>query len=328
MWQTVRWVIGVTSALILQMAGAQAADATSCKPLQLINSIKMKTSADRSRYYVPVSINGTPKTLVLDTGGGMTQLTEGVVRELKLEEVSSALTARDLAGHVSSKAVRVGTFDLGNQRGENLEFHVAPMPILTDDAVGLLSSDLFLQYDIDLDFGAERLNYFSQDHCEGRVTYWPERPLAVVPVDLRDGHLNLDVTLDGKAFHAVLDTGAPITTTAVADAIVAFDLKRGSPELPVIGQDKDDPYLKIYSHNFERLSFGDITVIHPQINLISSKYQTFGFNLDPQLRKIIIGMNVLKQLHLYIAYGEKKLYITPAGTGESALVKATASNPP
>ena len=29
---------------------------------------------------------------------------------------------------------------------------------------------------------------------------------------------------------------------------------------------------------------------------------------------ILLGMNVLKHLHVYIAYKEKKLYITPAGT--------------
>jgi hypothetical protein len=27
---------------------------------------------------------------------------------------------------------------------------------------------------------------------------------------------------------------------------------------------------------------------------------------------IIVGMNVIRRLHLYIAYGEKTLYVTPA----------------
>jgi ABC-type iron transport system FetAB ATPase subunit len=44
--------------------------------------------------------------------------------------------------------------------------------------------------------------------------------------------------------------------------------------------------------------------------------------------EIIIGINVLRQLHIYIAYGEKKLYITPAGSGESALYKTAAGAPP
>lgn len=36
-------------------------------------------------------------------------------------------------------------------------------------------------------------------------------------------------------------------------------------------------------------------------------------------------MNVLKHLHVYIAYGEKKLYISPAGSGESVLFKPAAA---
>ena len=37
---------------------------------------------------------------------------------------------------------------------------------------------------------------------------------------------------------------------------------------------------------------------------------------------ILLGMNILRHLHIYIAYQEHKLYITPAGkpaaTGEAA----------
>jgi len=310
-------------------APAQAADAASCKPLQLINSIKMTTNPARSRFYVPVTINGTQKNFLLDTGGGLTQISGDAAKELKLKETYTRLVSEDLYGHVSNKAFRVETFDLGSQRGENFKIQMAPTPTFPDDAIGLLSTDLFLQYDIDMDFGAERLNYFSQDHCEGKVVYWPERPLAIVPVNLGDGHLNLIVTLDGQAFHAILDTGAPVTTTRVADIAGPFHLQRGSPDLPVVAQAKDNPILKVYAHNFERLSFGDITVLHPQIGLLpeaGTGATEFGkYNGPPT---IIIGMNVLRQLHVYIAYREKKLYITPVGTGESALFKTTASAPP
>lgn len=305
---------------------AQAADASNCKPLRLINSIKMTANADRSRFYVPVEINGTPKNFLLDTGGGMTQILESTAKELKLDDTYSRIVVQDLYGDVSDRAVRVKTLDMGTQRGEDLNIHLAANPTLPDGAAGLLSTDLFLQYDIDLDFGANRLNYFSQDHCEGRVAYWPERPLAVMPVDLYGGHLNVDVTLDGQPFHAILDTGAPTTTTRVADVIGAFQLERGSPELPLAPGDPDRPDLKYYTHKFERLSFGDITVLHPQIFLRPDD----GVNrfATGRNKNVIIGLNVLRQLHIYIAYGEKKLYISPAGTGESALIKNAASAPP
>jgi hypothetical protein len=35
-------------------------------------------------------------------------------------------------------------------------------------------------------------------------------------------------------------------------------------------------------------------------------------NLEIALPQVIIGMNVLRKLHIYIAYKEQKLYVTPA----------------
>lgn len=322
--------------LLLLLAGAwasifstptQAAGASECKPLQLLNSVKMTTNSDRSRFYVPVQINGTPKNFLLDTGGGMTQILKSTAKELKLEDTYSRIVTSDLYGHFSNRAARIKTFDLGMQRGEDLKIQLAATPRMPDDAVGLLSTDLFLQYDIDLDFGANRLNYFSQDHCEGRVAYWPERPLAVIPIDLSGGHLNVEVTLDGQPFHAVLDTGAPTTATGISDIAEAFQLERGSPELPLAAGDPDHPDLKYYTHKFERLSFGDITVLNPQISL-EPLFSITGPMAGLKRKTIIIGMNMLGQLHIYIAYGEKKLYVSPAGTGESALIKDTSSTPP
>ena len=46
---------------------------------------------------------------------------------------------------------------------------------------GMLATGIFTHDDIDMDFGAERVNFFSTDHCEGKVVYWPHQVLAVVP---------------------------------------------------------------------------------------------------------------------------------------------------
>ena len=40
---------------------------------------------------------------------------------------------------------------------------------------------------------------------------------------------------------------------------------------------------------------------------------------------MIIGMDILRHLHIYIASRESKLYVTEAGTGESVLFKPAAA---
>lgn len=71
------------------------------------------------------------------------------------------------------------------------------MPEFDHGAVGLLSTDLFVRYDIDVDFGAGRLNYFFQDHCDGHVAYWPERPVSVARITLEGIHITVAITAMG-----------------------------------------------------------------------------------------------------------------------------------
>jgi hypothetical protein len=60
----------------------------------------------------------------------------------------------------------------------------------------------------------------------------------------------------------------------------------------------------VYNYPFQTLTFGGVTVNRPHIQIVS----------DPVWREddLLLGVGILSQLHLYIAYGEKKLYITPA----------------
>ena len=308
---------------------AQAAD---CKPLKIINSIKLESDNDRDRFLVPAAIDGTPVKLVLDTGGGLTQITRDAAKMLGLELEDSRIITRNVLGTSSNKKVSTHTFDLGGQRGENLKIQVWPADNFGSNPAiaGVLSTDLFLQYDIDLDFGSGRLNYFSQDHCDGRVAYWPERPIAVIPMNLKGGHIVIPVTLDGHELNAVVDTGAMRTIMSATTAQYGLELSPGSPETPQIDVSKEDSQAKYYSHAFKSLSFEGVTVTNPNITImtdrVGSKMIPYGNVRVPKLPDLVIGMNILKLLHIYIAFGERKLYISPAGTGESVLFK-TASAP-
>lgn len=329
--------IVVASCGLALAALSSAAHAADCKPLQIINTVKLERFKTGNGFLVPVEINGVPQKLVLDTGGATTQISSRAVKALGLKEGNSRLRLYDLYGNASDSQVTVKTFDMGNARGENLKFQVSPIQDLEDrtGANGLLSSDLFLQYDVDMDFGADRLNYFSQDHCEGRVSYWPERPVAVVPVTLENGHINVPVTIDGRQLQAIIDTGADNSAMNVEVATINFGIKPGSEEAPLVETPDSAFGIKEYSYKFSTLSFEGITVSNPKISIIAdrtklseTKSSFRGTTSDPygaHTRQVIVGMDVLRHLHLYMAYKEKKLYISPAGTGESVLFKDAAA---
>ena len=327
----------VALVFLFAIAAASAARAEDCKPLRLLNSVQLESRNNGTRFLVPVTIDGTPETLILDTGGVTTSLSPRAVKSLGLKEEYSRIKLYDMYGNDSNSQVEVKTFDLGHARGKNIKLQVSPMHNLESEvgADGLLSTDLFLQYDIDLDFAAARLNYFSQDHCPGRVAYWPERPLSAVPFTLKNGHIEIPITLDGHKLTANIDTGADNSVISIEVAINEFGLSPGSADMPLVDTSKKDPRLKEYSHNFSSLSFKGLTVTNPHFSILTdrmganqAKSSIRGTLSDPytyHLNQVIIGMDVLKHLHLYIAFGEKMLYISPAGTGQSALFQSVAA---
>ena len=242
-------------------------------------------------------------------------------------------------GNKTETKVIAKTFEMGVMQGKNLDLQVAIASDLPREGVdGILAGDMFRRFDVDMDFGAMRLNYFSQDHCDGKVVYWTERPIAVVPFTATGYHINIPVTIDGHALPAIIDTGAD--TLMNADELDrVFGVKAGSPEAPLMRESQSDSELKYYSHTFSNLAIEGVTVANPNINIVNDRVSSqrapstsiHTMLMDdphPQLPPVILGMKVLRQLHVYIAYGEKKLYISPAGTGESVLFKNAAPPPP
>jgi hypothetical protein len=195
-----------------------------------------------------------------------------------------------------------------------------------DEYVGVIGPNILREYDVDIDFGAPKLNLMSPDHCEGKVIYWQASAVAVVPIEvLKTGHIVLHVMLDGQPLVAMLDTGAWMTTITLPDAESDYGLKMGSPDTPRIGDLNDKVGAATYRHRFKTLDFDGIAVGNVDVAIIpdylKGKYKTgpeigsrFSDNSESgEYPDMLIGMNVLKHLHIYIAYKEKKLYITPAG---------------
>jgi hypothetical protein len=56
------------------------------------------------------------------------------------------------------------------------------------------------------------------------------------------------------------------------------------------------------------MTFGGVSVVNPDIMLVPDSVSRMHASSD----HIVLGMGILRQLHLYIAYHEKELYVTPA----------------
>ena len=307
-------------AILFQNGVAQAED---CGPLKMVNSVDLVAAAP-NRALVPVSINGTPKFFLLDTGGAVSHIGRDAAQELGLTLRDSSVKMLDLYGNASTKMVRLDKFTLGRLTGEDIYLQIAPNPDFGKSSpyVGLFAPDLMGYFDAEIDFSAYKMNYFSADHCPGRVVYWPHAALAVVPMTFRDNHIRLPVTVDGRKMMAIIDTGAP-NTAMMAAAARRLDVSPETPGNVPLKNRAPGTYERVFS----TLDFDGVAVKNPRIvivpDLIGTKDPNNSVRLDSRAKRVddiegrpdlLIGMNILKKLRIYIAFDEKRLYITEAST--------------
>src|SRR5262249_7530990 len=133
---------------------------------------------------------------------------------------------------------------------------------------GLFSPVPFTAYDFEINFAARKLNVLSNDHCEGKVIYWPAQALAAVPITIKGLHVTVPVKLDGKDFAAIIDTGASHTIIRRDAAFSAFGLRPASPGMVADGHIGNDENAVRYRYPFKTLTFEGVTVGNPKVEIL------------------------------------------------------------
>ena len=112
--------------------------------------------------------------------------------------------------------------------------------------------------------------------------------------------------LNGGLTLATIDTGARETVGSFEDITDGLHIDAKDPALTAITDEKGT--VQAYRYPFKTLTFEGVTINNPDIRLIPNNLSKF----PPDQRQLIIGMDVLRRFHLYVAYREQALYITPA----------------
>ena len=279
---------------------------------------------------VPIAVNGATETFLVDTGGIYSSLTKPTVEALHLkpQRVSSGARFYMADGTMLDHYVTVDTLGIGPAHARWTKMLVDPGSAATgtDTVQGILAANVLRNFDLDFDFAHRTLNLISPKHCEGQVVYWT-RAYAVVPFALADDlKVEVPVTLDGHAFKAIIDTGSSRTAIRLGAAVHDFGLTPESPGMiPVRNVTQNSVVL--FRYRFKTLVIGGITVSNPLFGILSdaeskrfwkeSGYDwlandpIYGLGFKP--KPIVLGLDILKKLHIYISYDEKKLYVTAAG---------------
>jgi predicted aspartyl protease len=302
-------------------AGAKTEE---CQRLRQIASLDM-TLTDDGRILVPVGIENAQKYFMIDTGAPASVISPEVVAEIGLKtRVLPQDAFVNFQGRTLRESAVIDTVVIGGLKAKQVRMLVSPDILDSEHTLaGLIGADMLIHNDVELDFKAKKLNLFSQEHCRGRVIYWPATAVAVVPIKVEaSGHITFSVKLDGKPVEALLDTGATDTLLEIDVARGTFGIDLGDENTPQIapGTDNSPPY---YLHKFDTLDFDGVAISHPKIVIYkdeAKKRAKASPSLGSRIASVdssggftnmIVGINLMRYLHIYIAYGEQTMYITP-----------------
>ena len=268
------------------------------------------TTIPDGRFTVPAVLNGRKLDFLVDTGGVVATIERDQAFNLHLATNYTPRTLKGVAGNSLIYVAVLETFSLGRLEGTKLAAYIDNrLPAGVD---GTLSPDMMRHYDVDIDLLRGTLSLFSQKHCVGKVVYWTKSGYVALPMEVEsDGHIRVPVTVDGAKVTALLDTGArnSIISMSLAKKI---GVSENSPDLKLVrgstgpNNTLSDALNKKYDYPFKLLDFNGIAVSNPHLQIVSDGYLPKGMDM-------LVGVSILRRLHLYIAYGEEKLYITPAG---------------
>ncbi len=300
--------IGRGMLFVLALLGVQPALAGDClvKRVATIEAIESQTGG----LLVPIQVGRHATYLTLDTGGFANLLFQDVVAIEGLRTQTSARPAVGASGGVLNQV----TTD--HQRS----YYVVPRGAGGDlRESGTLGTGYYQGSDLEIDFPTRKIRLVPSTACDGGVLT-RVRPGHALPMRLDEyGRAFVTVTLDGKPLNALIDTGSSESTLDPGAALRLFQLALTDPSVTAAGNtiDAAGASLPTYRRQFRRLDLGGIGFDHPWFALSQN-------GLEPGV-DMILGMRQLRQLHLYLAFGERKLYATMAG---DTAVSAPMTVPP
>jgi predicted aspartyl protease len=308
-----RWIFaaftiaGLTASFV---ATAQAEDAAPPKTCAMYAyaELPLDTQMD-GRITIPITVNGTQRHFMVDTGAAMSAISATTANALSLHQRKLAGGMQLFGGRIMNSLATADTLAVGKLQATKFPMIVIPSDGTPTDSDGLLGADVLSAYDIDIDYAAGQFRLFKPNSCPNPVYWTRTAGYARVPITISEQrHIMVDVLLDGKNVTALADTGAETSSMSVEFAKALFHLADNDPRLKARGaiSINGNPPAPIYSYPFATLTFEGVQVTLPDIVLLPKAY------MGKDMPELLMGASILRQLHLYVSYKDNLLYVTGA----------------
>jgi hypothetical protein len=293
-------------------ADAPGPPPTLCK-LYEAASLDMRTTTDGT-FEVPVSLGSRTVYMMVDTGSEFSSITEEMASEFGVKHRLTMNGGAFLNNIVVDEFGMVGGLKIGMlSASERVPLGIIPNRGTPATEAGLLGPDFMSQADVEFDFFRGKFNMFLNGQCSMTPVYWTHDAYAVLPIKSTPGTLHIDVEaqLDGRNVRVTFDTGSSASIMSLDAARETFGWAANDPRIKSIGEANINggEATPQYMFPFSALTFDGITVANPQITMIP-RHNFMDSEHDDV--SVVLGMTVLRQLHMYVDYKDSKLYLTDA----------------
>jgi hypothetical protein len=207
----------------------------------------------------------------------------------------------------------LGGVDAGEIKAYLLPSPAGGDPFAPAVVVGTLGSDVFNQYDVELDLAHGPLNLFPPARCQGPL--YARVDSARVPLDPATGGSTNPILIDGKEAKGDIGIATCCSQMGIHLAHDLFGLNASTPGVTAISRAAGTT---AYSFSFGSLATGGVSMPNPRVALVDLGDTLHGMRAVNAFNTYCVSSHhmqlVLRELahfHLYFAFEKGRLYVAP-----------------
>src|ERR1043165_9261326 len=291
------------------------------------SSIPFEATDNRPILQIRVNGQKEPLRFVLDTGSGMSVISEQTAKRLNMKPVAKGGLARAVGGGGKFEIVYgfLDSLEIGTARIQNVPVYIRKFFDNHIPVDGYLGLSVVSKYLTSIDYGTRRMSLVRQNQTD-QVESWtvvrrPDNTQALLPLSPHDGSVEVplrttssgflsgEVTLDGfnKNVNFIIDTAASITVVSekLSQQEQLLELLRPS-KMRVFGAAGVTDDVKLLQ--LPRLSLGltQMEKINAAVLDMEPVNETAGFTQSG-----ILGGNFLRHFRIYFDFARGAMRLEP-----------------
>ncbi|MDB5745800.1 MAG: hypothetical protein JWP72_648 [Massilia sp.] len=302
-----RLAILAASALASALLPAFAAAAEAgCKYVQVAR-LPLRYAGPDLNITTQGTINGTPATMLVDTGAFATILTTQATEPRKLALRNTGSEAAGIGGHARIYSTQVDEFSIGPARSGRMTLPVVKEFGGAPGYDALVGAPFLLQTDLEISLATKELKFFRPMGCgDAFLGYWDENAV-VLPFNqhMRDpANPHFTVVVNGVKMDAIIDTGAGasyVSLGAAKRAGLKLDASKLTRTLDVTGAGPRK--VASWHTTFERFEIGNQVVRNAQVGVVD----------DDGAFEVLLGADFLRSHRVLFAMSQQKIYLSYIG---------------